>query len=382
MAVHPALKADNKGGSNNFQSGDFDYFDCWEHGFISPGTNDEKAMTALTLKAFATSLAQQDFLFGDNKPPIDLVEAGIGDGSSTRRFIEALKDVHKAGFVIHGSDPQGQWLSNANVTLRAIQGVKTKIASLKKADAFKGDQLSDSRGQLFLGSHFLYFAKHRHDAESDPQVKDTKINNDIHTFMCSVMNSLDKNGMAILYHDGEGSDIYGKDGIGGQFGNSMTDAPQRIAAIASQMGLNLVSVKVPSRQFFPPLDEQTIESFKDLKNWDKYTPGSKEAMWLKKFLFALDELAIFAADGQVISLGGANALEARGTLAKAVQATKDMLDKNGGYMPMLAQMQIIYENRELSTVIETAARAVEAQMPDIQQEADRIMKAEALAHQR
>jgi hypothetical protein len=305
-------------GNSAYQTGDFDYADCWEYGFIAPGTNDEKAMTALTLKSFANSLADQHFLFGEKNEPIHLVEAGIGDGSSTKRFLTALANAHKPGFIIHGSDPNPLSLDVARVNLTSVQGVRTEIGSLMNSDAFNGERLTDTPGHIFLGSHFLYFTKHRHDLESDSRKKDTAINADLTAFLNTAMNSLSDNGMVILYHDGEDSGIYGKDGIGGRYGNSMVDVPERIASLAPDIGFNMAMVKVPARLFFPTLPDATIEAFKYLRNWKNYHSNTIEATWLRKFLFALDEMPTRDSRGRTISLGGAKALNARGMLREAV----------------------------------------------------------------
>jgi hypothetical protein len=142
------------------------------------------------------------------------------------------------------------------------------------------------------------------------------------------------------------------------------------------MGMQVATTGVPSKQFFPKVADATIESFKDLDNWKEYSPESPEGVWLKKFLFALDNLETMDNTGKVINPGGAIDLYQRGTLGAAVQATKDLLDRTGGYMPMLAQMQVVYKNPELERAIDKAIEYVESKLPSIQEEADRIMREE------
>ncbi len=359
-----------------FQTGDFHYTDCWKHGFIAPGTNNEKPMTALTLRAFAESLADQNLLFGKDKPPIRLLETGIGDGSSTARFLKALEPVHPAGWILHASDLDLESLTQASENLANLQYVNLRIGSLQIADAFKETQLTNEKCQLFIGSHCIYSAKHRHDAETDEAVKDQAIDREISQFLRNVMDGLDGNGIAILYHDGAASGIYGPEGIGGQFGNAMTDAPERIARLATNMGKQVASTSVPSKQYFPKLDNVTVESFKDLNNWKNHSPDSPEGIWLKKFLFALDNLETRDNEGKAINPGGAIDLHNRGTLAVAIEATKELLERKG-YMPMLAQMQVLYSNPELKSAIGKAILDVESKLPSIQEEADRITKEES-----
>jgi hypothetical protein len=221
---------------------------------------------------------------------------------------------------------------------------------------------------------FCLFAKHRHDAESDEAAKNQAIDHEISQFLRNVRKGLDGNGIAILYHDGAGSDIYGPEGIGGKYGNSMTDAPERIERLAKDMGMQFASTSVPSKQYFPKLDNVTIESFKHLNEWKEHSPDSPEGIWLKKFLFALDNPEVRVNEGEVISPGGAIELHNRGTLAVAIEATTKLLERSGGYMPMLAQMQVLYWNPELESAIGKAIRHVASKLPSIQEEADRTMQ--------
>jgi hypothetical protein len=98
----------------------------------------------------------------------------------------------------------------------------------------------------------------------------------------------------------------------------MVDVPERIASLAPDIGFNMAMVKVPARLFFPTLPDATIEAFKYLRNWKNYHSNTIEATWLRKFLFALDEMPTRDSRGRTISLGGAKALNARGMLREAV----------------------------------------------------------------
>jgi hypothetical protein len=61
---------------------------------------------------------------------------------------------------------------------------------------------------------------------------------------------------------------------------------------------------------------------------------------------------------------------------EAVEATKLVLSNAGGFIPMMAQMQILYKSNTLRLVIETGTKEVAKNLPAIQIGADEIMRSE------
>ena len=371
---------------DDFRSGYFNmpiYFQTWEHGFIAPpffsGGNEEKIITAKTLKAFSEALKREKILFGTNQP-IKIFEPGIGDGSSTKRFLSAIQGVHEAGYVVYGIDPSNTALDTAKNNLtQAFENVRVQLSQGDAYQAMQDDMLSGIGADVVFGSHFMYFVKHTHNGKPDA---DSLIDRDIAQFVQNMAAVTNENGIMLLYHDGQHSEIYGPEGIGGIHGDSMTDAPERLARIAQKNGLSVVECGIPARLYFPVLSDKEIEMICDIDRWKDIPENSAQAEWAMKFLFALDLFPISQGGDKDRNSGGARFLADHNKLQKTVETVRDFLQKtDGNYLTMQAQMQVLVKNQDMVPQIETALQHVQEKMPQMILETRAVLKKEAEQYQ-
>src|SRR5262249_31000833 len=114
-----------------YQEGRFDYNECFFGlgGFLSPDANEEKHMMSLYLQVLAEEMARRQVVFGGPQP-LRWLEPGIGDGSSTAKFITAMAPFHRAGFIIYGSDYQPESVERARINLPLLCPSNTRIGGL------------------------------------------------------------------------------------------------------------------------------------------------------------------------------------------------------------------------------------------------------------
>lgn len=350
--------------SDAYKQGDFDYFDCWLNGFIAPGGNEEKFNTAASLKVFIESLAAQNYIFTGNRP-VHEFEFGIGDASSTIQFLTTLLSVHKPGFVISGCDIEEEQLARAGENLSGLFNDKVQIGNLILADACAPALTTEQPADFGFGSHFLYLIKHRYNGMDNAE---ERIDADFTQFVRNIDRLVRPDGITLMYHDGYTSEIYGPDGIGGRFGESMTDAPERLARIAEREGFFVRSAEIESRLYFPDLAPSVVMSFEDIRNWTRAAEETEEAEWLRKFLFSLDIFPVRDETGNEIRAGGARRLAETGQLAEAVRGMNTLLAENGGYINMHAQMQAFAKDPATAPKLDIAFNAVREKLPAIRQE--------------
>jgi len=270
-------------GAKPFQEGYFDYNECFfgEGGFLSPDANEEKHMMSLYSQVLAEALAKYGVVFGGDQP-IHWLEPGIGEGSSTIKFMKAIGHVHKAGFIVHGSDYQKDSVHLAYKHLSRLQEIKITVAEIIVKDAFCGEPLASEKCDFAMLSHFVYHLKSLLDGRQiTPQEGEKKMT----LLLKSVMASLREHGLALAFHEGPQLDMFGK--IGQQYGMAMNDAPDRIARAAIANGKTIVGMPLESKLYFPDLPSDSLDSLKVLENWSNVQEGTPEASWVKKLLFAL-----------------------------------------------------------------------------------------------
>lgn len=344
-----------------YQQGLFDYNECFfgTGGFLSSDSNEEKHMMSFYMQVLAQALSEKNVVFGGNES-IKWLEPGIGDGSSTKKFLQAVGQAHKSGFVVYGSDIQEESVNLAKRNLSGIRGLNVQLKEVLIRDAFSGEKLANEQCDFALCSHFIYHVKNSLDGK---EANDTDMKAQVNSLVKGITDSVAKNGIVLMFHEGHKSDMFGN--IGKFFGSSMYEATQIIENAAQVNKKEIVSMPLESKLHFPTLRNNTIELFKNVDNWKSFTPDSPEASWLKKFLFALHEVEKRDAEGKITSLGGARTLEQKGILADAINHTKTLLDKNGGYIVIRSEMQAILNNPDLKRDVESAFNSVKEKMPEI-----------------
>jgi hypothetical protein len=352
-----------------YQEGYFHYNECFlgEGGFLTPDANEEKHMMCCYIQVLAEALATNGVIFGGAEP-VRWLEPGIGDGSSTAKFIDAIGRVHRAGFIIHGSDYQREFVEAARLNLVRSQNLKVTIAELMVRDAFSGDRLASEPCDFAMLSHFIYHIKNQLDGG---QLTPERAEENMSGLIKGVMDSLAENGLALAFHESPASDMFGK--IGFHFGSAMNDATERLAKAAEANSKTIVRMPLSSRLYFPDLTVETIDTFKKLDNWRKYQEGTPEASWLKKLLFALHNTGRIngtsvATQGGVRDIareGGANGNESR--LGDLIDYMKTLLmrDELGTYITLRSEMQAILNNPALKPAMNIAFLEVERRLPEI-----------------
>jgi hypothetical protein len=305
--------------------------------------------------------------------PIHWLEPGIGDGSSTARFVRAIGEVYKGGFIVHGSDYQAESVEKAQITLEGLESRGVRVAEVIVRDAFSGGPLASEACDFALLSHFVYHVKNQLNGDQlSPEEVDDKMNR----LVKGVMNSLKKDAMALAFHEGRESDMFGK--LGQAYGSAMNDAPDRIVKAARLHGKAVVSMGLESRLYFPDLPMATIESFESLDNWKRCEEGSPEASWLKKFLFALHNTPVRDADGILVREGGVKDLArepGRGRnstrLTDAIAFLHGLLTTNasragdGPHLLIRSEMQALLNDQALEAPVRAAFAQVAERLPEI-----------------
>lgn len=356
-----------------YQLGQFDYGECFlgPGGFLTPDANEEKHMMSFCLQELAAELARQGVVFGGPQP-LHWLEPGIGDGSSTARFAQTLGRVHPAGFVIHGSDYQAELLPQARRALEVVRTIPVTIAELRVADAFSGAKLATQSCDFALLSHFVYHAKN---AFSGRRRTDPEIDAQIHSLLAGLTDSLVGDGVALAFHESPASDMFGKLGL--EYGAAMHAATVRIAAAAHAHGKVLVAMPLESKLYFPDVSPRTLDAFKDLVRWQEFTEATPEASWLKKFLFALHNLAEVDEAGGIRRKGGARDLARQPSVGRNVSRLGDAIDRlceilqcddHGPYLVIRSEMQAILNNPDLKGPVEAAFAAVARNLPAIREQ--------------
>ncbi len=353
-----------------FQSGHFDYNECFlsDDGFLSADANEEKHMMGFYLEALTGALSRRKVVFGGLEP-VRWLEPGIGDGSSTRRFLQAVAPSHPTGFVVYGSDYQSASVDRAVVTLNSVPGVLVHSVSISVKDAFGGEALAPEKCDFALLSHFVYHLKNQLDGN---QITEDRAEEKLKSLIKGIMDSLSYKGLALAFHEGPSSDMFGN--IGRMYGAAMWDASERIERATRAIGKTIVSMPLESKLYFPDLSQATIESFKDISNWKAVQERTKESAWLKKLLFALHNTRIDAPDGSLIKEGGVRELarEAsqscnRTRLGDAIDHLVDLFDHDdlGSHITIRSEMQAIVNAPELEAPIQSAFAEVQEALPDI-----------------
>lgn len=356
-----------------YQLGQFDYDECFlgPGGFLTPDANEEKHMMSFYLQELAAELARQGVVFGGPQP-LHWLEPGIGDGSSTARFAHTLGRAHPAGFVIHGSDCQAELLPLARRVLEAVRTVPVTVAELRVVDAFRGAPLTTQRCDFALLSHFVYHAKN---AFSGRQRTDSEIDEQVHALLARILDSLGPDGVALAFHESPQSDMFGK--LGREFGAALHDATVRIAAAAHAHGKVLVAMPLESNLYFPDIPPHTLESFKELARWQEFSEATPEASWLKKFLFALHNLASPDETDNVRREGGARDLARQPSAGRNLSRLGDAIDRlceilqrdgRGPYIVIRAEMQAILNSPNLKRPVEAAFVAIARRLPAIREQ--------------
>ncbi len=355
-----------------YQLGRFDYDECFlgPGGFLTPDANEEKHMMSLYLQELATALARQGVVFGGPRP-LHWLEPGIGDGSSTTRFAQAIGKAHAAGFILHGSDYQSELLPLARRALEAVQTVPVTVAELRTADAFGGAPMAAEACDFALLSHFVYHAKNDF---SGRQRSDAEVNAQVQTLITRVLDSIGDEGLILAFHEGPLSDMFGK--IGREFGAALYDAPVRIAAAARANGRVVVTMPLESKLYFPNIAPRTLESLKDLSRWQEFPETTAEASWLKKFLFAMHNFAGPEETDGVRREGGAIDLSrqpgTRGNasrLGDAMDRLCEILQRDdyGPFLVIRSEMQAILKTASRKSAVEAAFAAVTDRLPAIRE---------------
>lgn len=349
-----------------FNQGLFDYNECFfgVGGFLSPEANEEKHLMSFYLEALVEELAAKEIVFGKNQP-LRWLEPAIGDGSSTVKFIKAISGICKTGIIIHGSDYQADSVAKARLELEKLKSADVSIGELLIKDAFSGDVLASTSCDFALLSHFIYHLKNQLDGGL---LQAGEIDDKLSALIGSVMHSLDKNGLALAFHEGPTSDMFGNLGL--RYGSAMNDATDRIAQAASTVNKVIVRMPLESKLYFPDLSDVTLEKFKNLDNWKNYSEDSPEASWLKKFLFALHNTPqpALGKKGGAYDLALQVGSEGHATrLAEAIDYLKGLFqrDYRGPYITIRSEMQAIINNPELKPQIEDAFLAVQQRLPEL-----------------
>ena len=352
-----------------YQKGLFEYNECFfgKGGFLTPDSNEEKHLIGFYLQVLAEALRHKGIVFCRNEP-IKWLEPGIGDGSSTKKFLQAVGVTHSAGFIVYGSDIQEESVKLAKQNLSKVEGIRVELAEVLVTDAFSGELLASEQCDFGLCSHFIYHLKNMLDGST---LTEKQITEKLESFVKGLMNSILPDGLVLLFHEGPKSEMFGN--IGRKYGSSMHDATERIARAAAANGKELVAIPLESKLYFPPLSNETLRLFEKVENWKRFLPDSAAASWLKKFLFALHEVEKKDPRGNLVSPGGALALEQRGTLPNAIRYTRELLDRHGGYIIIRSEMQGVLNNPQLRPKLEAAFQEVENRRQEIQQKTEAEM---------
>jgi hypothetical protein len=353
-----------------FQTGHFDYNECFygEGGFLSPDANEEKHMMGYYLETLALALSRRGVVFGGDQP-VRWLEPGIGDGSSTRKFLQAIGKAHPPGFVLHGSDYQPESVKKARATLSQVPGVTVRIAELAVRDAFAGQMLAFEPCDFALLSHFIYHLKDQLDGK---HITDEQAELKLKGLLKGVMDSLGHDGLMLAFHEAPSSDMFGN--ISRVYGSGMPDATERIARAAKALGKTVVGMLLESKLYFPDLAPTTVETFKELGNWQAFQDGTREAAWLKRLLFAVQNTPLCDPDGRMVKEGGARDLARekgqrgnRTRLGDLIDHLVGVLqrDEIGAHITIRSEMQAIVNTPELGRRVESAFAEVKEALPDI-----------------
>ncbi len=353
-----------------FHTGHFDYNECFfgEGGFLAPDANEEKHMMGHYLEALALTLASRGVVFGGAEP-VRWLEPGLGDGSSTKRFLQAVGRAHPPGFILYGSEYQPESLEKARATLSHVPGVKVWIGELKVRDAFAGGVLASEPCDFALLSHFIYHLKNQLDGN---HINDEQAEMMLMGLLKGVMGSLRHDGLVLAFHEEPSSDMFGN--IGRVYGAAMPDATERIVKAAGALGKTVVRMPLESKLYFPDLAPSTVEALKELSHWQEFPEGTPESAWLKKLLFALHNTPLRDPDGRLVKEGGVRDLAQekgqrgnRTRLGDLIDHLVKLLqrDEIGTHITIRSEMQAIVNTPELGLLVESAFAEVKEALPEI-----------------
>ncbi|MFD2183758.1 hypothetical protein [Rhodoplanes azumiensis] len=336
---------------------------------------------SLYLQVLTEEMAKRGVLFGGDKP-LRWLEPGIGDGSSTAKFIKAMSMFHSAGFIIHGSDYQLNSIERARINLTALQGTNIRIGELSVRDAFSGEPLASEKCDCAMLSHFIYHLKSQLDGR-----RFTALEMDLalRRLIGAVMDSLNGGGVAFAFHEGAASDMFGKLGV--EYGSAMNDAPDRIRKAADAIGKPTISMMLESNLYFPDLTQEVLFNLKSIDNWRGHSEGTPEASWIKKFLFALHNTRNESQSGEPVKEGGVRDLDklpsTRGNPSRMGDAIDRLVelftrDEYGPHIVIRSEMQVILNDQAYADVVGAAFVEVEKRLPDIRRAARSAMLAARL----
>jgi hypothetical protein len=355
-----------------YQEGRFDYNECFfgPGGFLSADANEEKHMMSLYLQVLAEEMAKRRVVFGGSEP-LRWLEPGIGDGSSTAKFIAAMAPAHAAGFIVYGSDYQPESVERARINIPRLCPSNTRIGELTVKDAFSGKPLSAEECDFAMLSHFIYHLKNQLDGG---HLSPKDIDRSLVRLIDGIMSSLREDGLVFSFHEGAASDMFGKLGV--EYGSAMNDAPDRIRKAAADVGVRVISMPLESNLYFPDLPNEALQRLKLLERWADCVEGTPEASWLKKFLFALHNTRHDDAGDGILKEGGVRDIDrlpsARGNRSRmgdAIDRLVDLFkrDELGPHIIIRSEMQAILKNRRHAEAVSGAFAEVEKRLPEIRQ---------------
>ncbi len=166
--------------------------------------------------------------------------------------------------------------------------------------------------KIIIGSHLLYSAK----GESN-----------IHAFVENITKALDMNGLALLIHETQNSDIIT---IGRQFGYpdiyNCTEYVTK-SCFSLQPQVDLITIPVPSQLHFQSMSGTLWQHMKDIFRHSplENIPSFKENKRLLEFIVKRN----------------LHSLADEGLLAHYVEVVQDTINRNGGFLTIRSELQIL-----------------------------------------
>jgi SAM-dependent methyltransferase len=315
---------------------------------------NQKILTGILLENFFANLKSQEVIFaGDD--PVKLLDIGCGEGTNATEMAQAIKKTHVCKIDYQGLDYNANFIASTKMRLNRQDIFSSVIANT--ADAFSGKTLADNKVDLAIASHVVY---HAYDPENKGQ-ENAKVQN----FLQGVHSSIAKNGIAILIHESSESDPNKlRDGFDSRL---MPNTDMKISQAAETLGLCIRNLAFDTKLNFPALSEDEWAQLKNPSSYKTATfkEGFKQVLNLVGFVVQRD----------------LNDLCKSGQLADFIDGVKSQIDKNGGFLIIKCNMQVLLSNdrdKDVEAKVVSALAATKDQLPNIEQESDKRFEKKGL----
>jgi len=317
---------------------------------------DQKIRHGLIFEALLRGLKDQGVVLIEEQPTT-LLDLGCGDGQTACEMIDAVNRVHPrgAGVNYYGLDADERFVLSTQQLLAKVRTTKRlDTIQVQQADLLDGNALPFGPLDRVLATigHLLYYAG------SDLGRKQTKRN--IALVVNAVANVLGRDGIALFAHSADHCPLAN---LRAQVADSVEAKPANmIAAVAEEMRLDLLSLLVPFKVYFPASTEQQWAAC-------KAPPADEPHRSATEFVDTL-ELLTFIAQRELKGL-------TRRQRNRLIDDLRSLLDADGALVSW-SNYQVLLSRTQSSGLRESAAAALRK----VEDSLDRIVRKSEAAFRR